>query len=531
MSRLRLWFFMFCVVALGICGPVALTTWLSHAFAEQMFRQRVDQFTERALQRVEAVARDAIAAAQSADAFTGHTCSAAHLDAMRASDLQHRYVRQITYLDDGRFLCASSSLPGALRGIEDQSRPWTPLPELGTSYRPAGAALTQPTIQFRVGRHVAVVDAQFFIDIVPLDAHIRLGMIDTGTGNVVAAWSDTEQATLQRAWSRQLDGQVQEGRYLDVKASRSLPFAVVAYEPSVELNETWARLLYASVPLALGVSALATWLMLRWGRRLSSPEHALRGGIRRKEFFAVYQPVMALQSGHCIGAEALVRWRLPDGQIAMPDNFIPMAEATGTVHAITRCMVEAVLADLGAQLAADRSLHISINLSPEDFRRADTLPFLTAALQRKGIRAQQLWIEVTERGFANDAACREAIAAFRRAGHPTWIDDFGTGYSSLAYLQDLDVDGLKIDRAFVESMTTDGPTRGVGPHIIEMARALDIRMVAEGIETETQCAVLQQRGVQYGQGWLFGRPMPVADFIDFFRRRGRQEAGREVTAD
>ncbi|WP_374703299.1 EAL domain-containing protein [Cupriavidus pauculus] len=133
---------------------------------------------------------------------------------------------------------------------------------------------------------------------------------------------------------------------------------------------------------------------------------------------------------------------------------------------------------------------------------------------------------VGERGFANDTACREMIAAFRKAGHPILIDDFGTGYSSLAYLHDLDVDGIKIDKAFVSSMTTDAPSKSVGPHIIEMARALDIHMVAEGIETEAQRVALRQRGVQFGQGWLFGKAMPLADFLAFWR----QHAGAAVEA-
>ncbi|MDT6963672.1 EAL domain-containing protein [Cupriavidus sp. SZY C1] len=517
----RLWLFMFCVVALGVCGPVALTTWLSREFAEQLFRQRVDRFTERALQRVEVVARDAILAARQADRFAGAPCSPAHLEAMREADLQHRYARQITYLDDEQLLCASSSFPGALRSIEGQRRPWVALPQLAAAYRVDAAGQPPRMVQFRVGRHVAVVDAQFFIDIVPLDTQIRLGLIDAHTGHVLASWNGTDPGTLAHAWASQLDGQVRQGQYLDVKASRGLPFAVVAYEPVNEVAGTWRRLLYVGLPLGLAVSAIATWLMLRWGRGLRSPRYVLQDAIRRKEFFAVYQPVMALDDGRCVGAEALVRWRLPDGSIVLPDRFIPMAEEVGAIHAITRCMIDAVVADLGEQMAANPALHVSINLSPDDFRAPDTLPAIDAALRRAGIRPAQLWIEVTERGFANDAACRETIAAFRRAGHPIYIDDFGTGYSSLAYLEDLDVDGLKIDKAFVGAITTDGPSRSVGPHIIGMARALDIRMVAEGIETDAQRLALRQRGVQYGQGWLFGKAMPVADFLAFWQAHAR----------
>ncbi|MBV8272042.1 MAG: CSS-motif domain-containing protein, partial [Cupriavidus sp.] len=109
MTRLRLWLFMFCVVALGVCGPVALTAWLSHEFAEQQYRQRVDQFTTHALVRAELVARDAIDAAQQAGRFQGQPCSEAHLAAMRESDLLHRYTRQIVYLD-ARHACSSSAV-------------------------------------------------------------------------------------------------------------------------------------------------------------------------------------------------------------------------------------------------------------------------------------------------------------------------------------------------------------------------------------------------------------------------------------
>lgn len=515
---------MFCVVALGVCGPVALTIWLSREFAEQLFRERVDQFTERALLRVEAVARDGIDAAQQADRFTGDLCSQTHLDAMREADLQHRYVRQITYLDNEQLLCASSSFPGALRSIEGQNQAWIELPQHQARYRVDGADKRSRTVQFRAGRHVALVDAQFFIDIFPFDSQIRLGMVDTRTGEVVVLWKDTDAAMLERAWTNKQDGEVLNGRYLDVRASQRLPFAVIAYEPVGEVVSTWRRLLYVSLPAGLLVSAIATLLILRWGQRLRSPEYTLQDAIQRKEFFAVYQPVMALDDGRCVGAEALVRWRMPDGTIVPPDRFIPMAEAVGAIHAITQCVIESVLADLGKHLAANPDLHVSINLSPDDFRASDTLPVISAALARTGIRAEQIWIEVTERGFANDTACRETIAAFRKAGHPIFIDDFGTGYSSLAYLQDLDVDGLKIDKAFVSSMTTDAPLKSVVPHIIGMAQALGIHMVAEGIETEAQRQALQQRGVQFGQGWLFGKPMPQADFIAFWHLHARAPA-------
>lgn len=521
---------MFCAVALGICGPVALTVWLSREFAEQVFRQRVDEFTERALMRSEVVARDAIGAARDADRFVGEPCSEAHLAAMRSAALQHRYARRITYIDNGQTRCASSWFPDASHDPASLGGNWIALPQLQADYRIQESAGAPRAIQFRVGHHATAVDAQFFIDIVPFDQRIRLGLVDTHAGGVVAAWHGTDAGALQRAWSENQDGQILHGRYLDVKASRALPFAVIAYEPITELTDTWRHLLFATLPVALVVSAIATWLTLRWGSRLRSPRHALQDAVRRREFFAVYQPVMALDDGRCVGAEALVRWRLPDGTVVLPDKFIPMAEVVGTIHAITTCVIDAVLKDLGPHLAAETAMHVSINLSPDDFRAPDTLPAIHEALARSGVRAEQVWIEVTERGFANDAACRATIGAFRNAGHPILIDDFGTGYSSLAYLHDLDVDGLKIDKAFVESLTTDAPSKSVGPHIIDMAKALGIHMVAEGIETDAQYQALRERGVQFGQGWLFGKAMPLPEFLAFWHAHANPQAAAVAPA-
>ncbi|MBV8271267.1 MAG: EAL domain-containing protein, partial [Cupriavidus sp.] len=407
---------------------------------------------------------------------------------------------------------------------------WTELPLLEAAYRADAPEVPFASLQFRVGNHIAVVDPQFLADVTPLDDFIRLGMIDTRTGSVLVAWTDTDHALLTRAWQQQ-GGQGRLDRYFEIRISPVMPIAVVAYEPFGEVSAAWHRLLYVTLPIALGISVLATWLLLRWVRRLRGPEHALRDAIRRREFFAVYQPVMSLADGRCIGAEALIRWRLPGGKVVMPDRFVPMAETVGVMHAITQCMIENIIADLGSQLSSDPALHVSVNLAPDDFRSRETLQLIGTLLRRAGIAPRQVWIEITERGFVDDAECRATIAAFRLAGHPIYIDDFGTGYSSLAYLHDMDVDGLKIDRAFVESMTTEAPTKNVGPYIIEMARALGIRMVAEGIETEPQFLTLREQGVQYGQGWLFGRPMATKDFLTFWRdHRSAAQAAPQSSA-
>ena len=148
-----------------------------------------------------------------------------------------------------------------------------------------------------------------------------------------------------------------------------------------------------------------------------------------------------------------------------------------------------------------------MNLAPGDLHNNDILQLLTEYGQRHQIRPQQIAIEITERGFADPTVTGPVIKQFRAAGHPVYIDDFGTGYSSLSYLQNLDVDVLKIDKAFVDALEYNT----VAPHIIDMAKQLHLEMVAEGIETVKQAEWLTSHGVQYGQGWLFSKALNAAE--------------------
>jgi sensor c-di-GMP phosphodiesterase-like protein len=166
---------------------------------------------------------------------------------------------------------------------------------------------------------------------------------------------------------------------------------------------------------------------------------------------------------------------------------------------------------------------VSINVSADDLRTFRFLNLLTAALRGTGVAPLQIRIEATERSFMNADATRGVIAAFRAAGHPVYIDDFGTGYSSLSYLQTFEVDVLKIDKSFVDTIAQDTASSVVAPHIIAMAHELGLEIVAEGVESGTQAIWLLDKGVQYAQGWYYAKAMPVDEFA---RWLGRNRAAR-----
>ncbi|MFN4162568.1 MAG: EAL domain-containing protein, partial [Stenotrophomonas sp.] len=269
---------------------------------------------------------------------------------------------------------------------------------------------------------------------------------------------------------------------------------------------------------ALAAVALVVWL----SRRRLSLQAELATAVRKREFFMHYQPIIELDTGICVGAEALVRWSRPDGSQVRPDLFIPLAEEHGLIEALTDQVIELVIADMRALLVQDRSVHIAINLSAGDVSSGRALKVLSARLAGTGIHPQQIWLEAPERGFIDVQRARNTLALARRAGHCVAIDDFGVGYSSLQYLQQLPLDALKIDKSFIDAIGTDSATSPVTSHIIDMAKTLGLFTVAEGIETPAQLAYLQARQVEFGQGWLFSRPLPPEAFVAFHHQRLQQ---------
>ena len=497
------------VLLVAVLLPVGLSIWVAHRQAEENFADEMGNYASRVVMRTEKVLRQGKNALNEIESFSGQPCSQEHLLAMRRVSYVNRYIQEVIYLDGLRPRCSSLEslsheglFPQETKITRDGYRVWL------TAQNDIGLRRTM----LALGRqhHVVMIDPQSLIDVLPFgNWSIDTAIVGTDSDRVIASSFDLPPALWQRL--RPIgDGQLKmRGVMYIVKHHPQLGVAIVTVASLTPLEKNWHRQLVIWLPFGLLMSLLLALFLLRYLRRLQSPRQRLLDAINARDIVVNYQPIVALSNGRIVGAEALARWPQMDGTFLTPDVFIPLAEKTGLMPRLTQLIIETVFEDLGVWLQQHPEMHISVNLDPGDLTSGTLPALLQEQLTRWRLSPTQIALELTERGFADPEISAPAIDALRKAGHAIYIDDFGTGYSSLSYLQNLHVDILKIDKSFVDALDY----KNVTPQIIDMAKALDLAMVAEGIETDSQQAWLRQHGVQFGQGWLYSKALPKAAFI------------------
>jgi diguanylate cyclase (GGDEF)-like protein len=253
------------------------------------------------------------------------------------------------------------------------------------------------------------------------------------------------------------------------------------------------------------------------GRENGPPQHdisleaAMFNAVREGEFLLYYQPIVGARSRIIEGFETLMRWKHPTLGMVPPVRFIPIAETNGLINLLGAWALKAACVQVRQfSEMAKRDLYISVNISPRQFRNDKFLDVLDDALAFSGIRGDQLVLEITEGTLMVDPAHAEAILGkMTERQARIAIDDFGTGYSSLAYLRRFPISVLKVDRAFIKDLPASGKDAAISNAVLDLAKHMDLSVVAEGVETEAQLAWLDQRGCDYVQGYLTGKPMPA----------------------
>ena len=355
------------------------------------------------------------------------------------------------------------------------------------------------------GAALSTIDSEYLKVMLALSAPVS-GEAQLRVGN---AWLD-EQGRLVEGYPRLPS--------LGVRKVQSEHYPLSVYA-GFELPSVWGALwqvrhltIMMLLVFSLCIALLVWWLL----GRPRSMEGELKRALRAKEFVPYLQPLIASRSGKVMGAEVLMRWQHPSSGLIRPDLFIPQAEECGMIVPMTSVLMQAVAQQLGSrQEILPAGFHIGFNISAVHCLDLSLLDECRSFLNHFSPGRIVLVLELTERELL--VANTHTLALFRgldEMGVKLAIDDFGTGHSSLTYLQQFRVDYLKIDRSFIGRIGTESLSEHIVDNVIDLGTRLGLALVAEGVETEAQADYLWSKGVDYLQGYLFGRPIPLPQFCD-----------------
>lgn len=517
-------------IILAIALPVGLAIFLAHHESLAQEKQRALGYAREVLIRSDQTTDEVEASfAALANSPDPEPCSPYNTELMRRLDVSSAMVQAIGILDGTRIVC--TSLTGRDQPIE-LGPPQIDTPTGDKIWIGAELPFARG-VRFLViarGQYAAIVHRNLPISVSSADPELLLAevalparIVITGRGDVKTSWLNQLHQGSETTFADSND-------VIALAVSKRYPLAAIAALPASQMNEMAWSIARWLVPCALLMGVLLAWAAITLARAQLALPMVLKAALKRKELFMVYQPVVDLRTGKWVGAEALIRWNRPGGEAVRPDVFIVAAEDSGLIAQVTRQVVLQQVSRHAEILFREfPDFHIAINLAAEDLQSEHTVALLQEMVTATGARAGNLMVEATERSFADPTTVRGIINALRKVGIRIAIDDFGTGYSSLSFLESVHFDLLKIDKSFVDTVQTGAATSQVIHHIIEMAKALRLEMIAEGVETKAQAQFLRDRGVQYAQGWLFAEPMLFEQMVEELREQ--QEAPEEEEAN
>lgn len=518
----------------GVCVTTALPILaaLALARAEALAQQEADvvALAQETIHRSDLTGEQLLVGARAIGGLSRQSaCSEAGLDVMRQIDLGSTLLQAVGYMDGNIMVCSSF---GGTRAFD-----------LGpATFRSSYDALHRTHVKLPVDPTASyfAVQSGNFVGFVHKD--VPLSYVDDAPGLALGifSWSHRvpllSRGNLDPGW---FDASVGDGAVFSdrgymiavVRSTRADTGAVVA----LPLSHSSAGVVEAAmvlIPLGILVGLLLSAILIRLIRTRASMPALIKAGLKADRFTILYQPVVDLATGATVGAEILLRWKNGSDEVAPPDVFIPVAEQAGLIGLLTDRALDILAAEARDILQLAPAFHFGVNFSAQDLQRPGMPERLRQFTERAGIRPENLLLEATERSFLDVDLMRGVLRELHATGIGVAIDDFGSGYSNLGYLAQLDVDYLKIDRLFVQSLGTDAATSQVASRIIDMARDLGIKTVAEGVESQRQAHLLRELRVDFAQGFLFARPMTIDELIEHLRkeRSGAGTASRDLAA-
>lgn len=433
-----------------------------------------------------------------------NSCRGTHLDALRQMTFTIAPIKELSIVNpDGQTLCSDGGLPLANRVVLASQR-----------VTPTGVVLLElvrideqeaPVIRVRRPASDNMLAALVPTDLLLLQVSSR--------GETFRAFAKI--ALRDGTPLKTLGSELQEGDrfYATHRSERYGLVATVSMTRGSPANGNELKMIGMIVPAVAAFLILGFVLLVPW-RGKNNPIEQLERAIENGEFIPYYQPVVDIMTGQLRGAEALIRWRKPDGSMVMPGAFIPLAESSGLVMEMTRVMMRRAAEELGPYYADRPHLKIAFNLVAQHFNEQRTVTDVRRIFEKSKVKLSQLVLEVTERQpLDNLTDTRQVIAALQSLGVRIAIDDVGTGHSGLSYMLKLGADMVKIDKMFVDALGQDRNSNTIIETLVELARNMRMEVVAEGVESFDQVVKLRDLGVGQAQGYVFAPPLPGPSFL------------------
>ncbi|WP_350333850.1 EAL domain-containing protein [Coralliovum pocilloporae] len=496
---------------LGASMPIILVNFFLLHYARIDGQKKLDVLANRMLIHAETEIRGAANELRNlADAGIA-TCSLPNRAAMRESFYRHYSIKAIFLSDEsGSNTCSYS---GETIDVIGLSEPFTvkDSPAILQMVDPRGSGLTSLMISMPVDEAGsktinALLPSRIFVPDDVLRSAGTRGQVQVtlDDGSIIGS-------TILVAGEQSL---VEDDVVLSRSTSDTFPVRVLTVE---RFSSIWGGFgdmrTYTNLGFAfVGLSILL--IVVYIGRRQSRAADELERGIENGELIPYYQPVISLETGKLAGCEVLIRWRKPDGTMISPANFIGLAETSGLGLPMTRKLMETVRNELGAVYRERQEMKIAFNLFGDHFDNIDIIKDLGDIFGPSGIGYNQLVMEITERQpLANVEKAKVIIRQLQAMGVRIALDDVGTGHSGLAYIQELGIDILKIDKLFIDAICTNKFSGPIVASLKDLANTTGMTIVVEGVETYDQVQVLQELGISEVQGFLFAPPLPGSSFV------------------
>jgi sensor c-di-GMP phosphodiesterase-like protein len=498
------------VVGIVLAGMpmAAFSLWLDY-FIEQQGREEVDLMARRQLALADArVARVVDSLGELAKrGFEG--CRAVHVEALRQANFATIPVKELSLVGpDGQTLCTDLGIALGMRKVV-ASQPLTF--DGGVTIEVISLADRKDAmIRLRRG---GVGDTVGVAALMPMELFFPQLSNRGGPSNSHARLM-TRDGTLLAENGVALSGSADRRFTTTLQSERHNLTAIVSM-PREQVLAGHADLRRAGTVVS-GVIALAIIgvALVAGGGRGAHPIDDIERALEAGEFVPYFQPIINITSGRLRGAEVLMRWRKPDGSLALPAAFIPLLESSGLIFEVTRALMRRARDDVAAAYADRPHLRLGFNLAASHFNDESIVRDVRSIFERSPVRLSQVVLEVTERQpLQNLTETRRVVAALQGLGVAVAIDDVGTGHSGLSYILKLGADLIKIDKIFIDAIGTDRNSTTIIETLVDLARNMRMDVVAEGVERFEQVVLLRDLGIQAAQGYVFAPPLPASSFL------------------